>query len=232
MTKYYTTVGIFKLKKSKKEGVNLRYPVVYLGGEERTLDLQEMLVWTTLNWRILQYDELRSYYEKSQLESENTFSRSFDEVMKRLAVRGLIAEGVGSTEEEALYNLIFPLTVVPLNDHPAFRLFSVFRLWLVYKVPFYKAKVLFGRDRKTKEEKKIMRLAFQAALSTAEMVKCIHKNRLYFSDEDDLIGFLYREPEVTSDNIADSVRGLPQCRSVMTDIINLYLRQQILFERL
>ena len=42
---------------------------------------------------------------------------------------------------------------------------------------------------------------------------------------------LYHDENTTCDNIAYSVRDLPECRTVITSIANLYLRRQIIFEK-
>lgn len=42
----------------------------------------------------------------------------------------------------------------------------------------------------------------------------------------------YHDEYTTSENIAHSVRFLPQCRPVITSVANLYLRKQIIFERM
>ena len=44
--------------------------------------------------------------------------------------------------------------------------------------------------------------------------------------------FLYDDKFTTSENIAESVRGLSSVRTVLTAVSNLYLRRQILFERM
>ena len=49
MKELYTAVGIFKLKNQGKNNV---YPTVTLSGKECRLDVQEMMIWSALNWRI------------------------------------------------------------------------------------------------------------------------------------------------------------------------------------
>ena len=68
-------------------------------------------------------------------------------------------------------------------------------------------------------------------LSTAEIIKCVELNKLDFNTEEDLLNTLYYDDYTTSENIAYTVRSLPQCRPVITSIANLYLRKQIIFER-
>lgn len=82
MKKFYTTVGIFKLKNKEQ---NNMYPVVILGGNECKLDVQEMLIWTALNWRVLNQERLYTYYESQEKKTDAIYSRSFNITPKQIA---------------------------------------------------------------------------------------------------------------------------------------------------
>jgi len=134
--------------------------------------------------------------------------------------------------EIELDNLISKLYIIPLYQSTLIRTISFFKLILLHNVPFTKAKAVFEFDRKTRDEKRIMKLAFSAPMSTAEIIKCVDKNISCILCEDDVVEFLYDDKEVTSDNISETTRNLPATRSVISAISNLYLRKQILFERM
>lgn len=151
MVKLYTTAGIFKLKNA---GRNNCYPTVFLSGRECNLDMQEMLLWTVMSWRILTYEEIKGLYEKKEKELSFVGSRSFDEALKRLEVRGLAASGEGKNGYEALYNLLSRLYVIPIYDNIFVRLYSFLRLRLLFGIPHKKAKSVFIRDRRTAIEKR------------------------------------------------------------------------------
>lgn len=229
MKMLYTAVGIFKLKNQGKNNV---YPTVILSGKERRLDVQEMMIWSALNWRITDEKQLHTYYSEQEKKSGVVFSRSYTDTLNRLIVRGLVASGCGENGEEALYDLISGLYIIPLYQSPFIRIISFLRMVFIFKLPYEKAKVLFERDKKNKNERRIMKLAFSAPMSTAEMVKCIDKNIDFILNEDDVMEFLYDDKFTTSENIAESVRGLSSVRTVLTALSNLYLRRQILFERM
>lgn len=229
MKTLYTAVGIFKLKNQGKNNV---YPTVILSGKERRLDVQEMMIWSALNWRITDDKKLYTYYSEQEKKSGVVFSRSYTDTLNRLIVRGLVASGRGENGEEALYDLISGLYIIPLYQSPFIRIISFLRMVFIFKLPYEKAKVLFERDKKNKSERRIMKLAFSAPMSTAEMVKCIDKNIDFILNEDDVMEFLYDDKFTTSENIAESVRGLSSVRTVLTAVSNLYLRRQILFERM
>lgn len=105
-------------------------------------------------------------------------------------------------------------------------------MWKSGLIPYAVTKQIFRRDKRSSDEQKVMLLANQAILSTAEMIKCAELNTFAFGSEDELIDTLYHDEYTTSENISHSVRFLPQCRPVITSVANLYLRKQIIFERM
>lgn len=227
MKKFYVAVGLFKLNRKDS---NKPFPTVILSGKECKLDIQEMTVWTSLNWKILTLDELEMFYNERESRYNLICSRSLEETIERLIVRGLIAEGVGDTDEEALYNLISNLYVIPLYQSLTMRILSFLRLTLLHNISYKKAKTVFEYDKKSTSEKRIMNLAFSAPMSTAEIIKCVDKKINCILSEDDVVEFLYDDVKTTSENIAETSRNLPSSVHVLSDILNLYLRRQILFE--
>lgn len=227
-TNLYTAVGKFHVKGSIG---SMRCPLVTIGGREFILDMQEMMLWTVLNWRILTEDEIYLLYEKKVQETGFMSARSAEECVRRLVQRGLIAKGSGDTGEDALYDLLSELYVIPISENLFLRMISFIRLTLFSRLPYSVTKKIFSKDKRNDSEKKVMRLANRAILSTAEIIKCIDQNMLSFATDEDLLDVLYHDEYTTSDNIAYAVRSLPQCRPVITSIANLYLRKQIIFER-
>ena len=228
MNRLLTAVGHFHIEKRNKGD---KIPVVILKNREYILDIQEFVVWSSLNWRILRPDQIRELYQKKELETGFYSSRSFDDCMCRLIQRGLVAEGCGDTEMQALYRLLSDLYIMPISENPLLRLCSFFRLCVFGEVPYSTAKKIFCKDKRTADEKKVIRLAKQTLLSTAEIIKCFERNKLDFCCEEELLDTLYYDEFTTSDNIADMVSYLPECCPVMLSVANLYLRKQIIFER-
>lgn len=227
-TNLYTAVGKFHVRGSVG---NMRCPLVTIGGREFILDMQEMMLWTVLNWRILTEDEIYLLYEKKIQETGFMSAQSAEECVRRLVQRGLIARGSGDTGEDALYDLLSELYVIPISENLFLRMISFIRLTLFSRLPYSVTKKIFSKDKRNDSEKKVMRLANRAILSTAEIIKCIDQNMLSFATDEDLLDVFYHDEYTTSDNIAYAVRSLPQCRPVITSIANLYLRKQIIFER-
>ena len=203
----YTAVGKFHIKGSVG---GMRCPLVTLGGREFILDMQEMTLWTILNWRILTEEEIYLLYEKKVQETGFLSSRSAEECVRRLVQRGLIAKGIGNTGADALYDLLSELYVIPISENLFLRVLSFIRLTFFSRIPYSVTKRIFSKDKRSDSEKKVMRLANQAVLSTAEIIKCIDQNVLTFATDEDLLDVLYHDDYTTSDNIAYSVRFLPQ----------------------
>ena len=77
-----------------------------------------------------------------------------------------------------------------------------------------------------------MVLARQALLSTAELIRCMEKDIRSLPTEESILEGLYDDPDTTSDNISYIMRISPQSQAVTLAVANLYLRQQIIFERI
>ena len=223
--KLYTAVGIFKQRRGEN---GVTYPYVEIGKNEFNLNMQEMVLWSLLYWRINPEKEIKSLYENKinelDLKSEKTMEACFYQLMQR----GLIAVGAGETESDALYDLLSNLYVVPVSENIFLRLFSFVRLTLK-GIPFKTTKRILLRDKRSKGEKKVMRIANQATFSTAEIIKCVEENKTHFANDEEILDTIYQDEDITSENIAYSVKSSPACHPVLIDVANLYLRQQIVF---
>ena len=77
-----------------------------------------------------------------------------------------------------------------------------------------------------------MRLSRQALLSTAELVKCVENRVEDLSTDQKVLDALYGDTETTCDNIGFIMRSPKSVQAVVIAVSNLYLRQQILLERI
>jgi len=152
--------------------------------------------------------------------------------VERLLLRGLIACGSGETEYDALYDLLASLYIIPTSGSLLLRTVSFVKLTLFRHVPFSAAQKLFRHDRRTEGEKQVMKLAGQALLSTAEIIKCTEKGIRRLPDENSILDYLYYDQYTTSDNLPFLACSFPSSRKVILAIVNLYLRQQIILERI
>ena len=225
MMKFYTAVGIMKQKKGEK---GMAYPCVEIGKNEYNLDMQEMVLWSVLNWRILSADEIKGLYEKKMDELGLGYHRTMEACQYYLMQRGLIAEGTGETAADALYDLLSNLYIVPVSENFFLRMFSFVKL-TIKGIPFKATKRILFRDKRSDGEKKIMHIARQATFSTAEIIKCVELNKTNFANDEEILDIIYHDEHTTSENIAYTVKSSLACRPVLKDVANLYLRQQIVF---
>ncbi len=226
-TKLYTAIGIFK----QKNDHGTSYPYVQIGNREYTLDMQEMILWTSLNWRLLCEDEIHTLYGKKLEELNLSYRTSMHDCLCTLVRRGLVAEGCGETGADALYDLLSGLYVVPIPENLLLRLVSFIKLTCFKGIPYSATRKILFRDKRSTGEQNVMQLARQANFSTAEIIKCVELGKTDFASDEDILDTLYNDEYTTSENIVFTVKSSPACRSVLTDVANLYLRQQIVFGR-
>ena len=91
---------------------------------------------------------------------------------------------------------------------------------------------LFRKDRRTDYESRVMRLSRQALLSTAEIIKCVEQDIFSLPSERVLMEKVYGDSETTCQNIASLMKNSRSSQAVTLAVANLYLRQQIIFERI
>lgn len=224
----YTAVGRFKRQRTP-DGTDC--PLILLGGKEYLVDLQELMIWTSLNWRITRMDEIGEYYRLSAVKNHYTSSRTWEVCVNRLLTRGLLVSGSGETDYDALYDLLSSMYIIHTNGNAFLRIASFLKLTLVNRISLSVAVKLFRFDRRTEQEKQVMKLSNQALLSTAEIIRCVEKNigRLYKADS--IMESIYGDSDITSDNITDLVKASSHSQEVTLAVANLYLRQQVIFER-
>ena len=186
---------------------------------------------TTITSVATPWTDIAQEYEKLSTASGYCTERSWEDCTNRLLTRGLLVSGSGETEYDALYDLLGSLSIIPTSGPFFLRLASFVKLTLLAHVPVSAARKLFQKDKRTKYETLVMRLAGQALLSTAEIIKCIDKNISRLPNECALLDSLYGDETTTSDNIASMVKISQSSKPVTLAVANLYLRQQIIFER-
>lgn len=230
MKKLYTSIGRF----CRRGHGNMTYPYVMVSGRECVLDTQEMLIWALLNWRIVEADQVEWLYQASAEETGVGIlhHRTAEDCLTRLVQRGLVMEGCGDTGADALYSLLSELYIIPISESLFLRVASFIRLTIFGGVPYTITRDLFRRDRRSEPEQQVVRLSNQTMLSTAELIKCAELHITELPTEETLLEALYGDEFTTSDNLVESVR-FSDCRNtVLTAIANLYLRKQVILERI
>ena len=223
---FYTAVGHFS---RKTDASGRTCPVILVNQEEHKVDIQEMAVWSALSWRFLRLEQIETMYNHMAGDLPPA-RRTLETCLNRLEMRGLIARGVGGTDFEALYDLLGELYVVPVAESLPLRLVTFGKL-LLDGAPFSKARQLFQKDRPSKREAQVMALSRQALLSTAELIKCAEVGATDVSTDEKLIDALIDNDYTTSDSIAFEMLGTEQRTPITMAVANLYLRKQIVFDR-
>ena len=185
---YYTALGHFQRRSS---GLGRSYPVIIINQKEYCVDIQEMALWTALNWRLLDFSQIEAEYHKLDQDCAIPALRTLEDCLGRLCTRGLVASGRGETDFEALFQ----------RDHPS------------------------------EQEAQVMALSRQALLSTAELIKCAELGVRDISTDEKLMDALYNDDDTTSDNIADMMLTAKSRERVTAAVANLYLRKQVIFQR-
>ena len=225
---YYTAVGNFQ-RRTNSHGQS--YPIILIREREYCVDIQEMALWTALNWRLLDFSQIEAEYHKLDQDCAIPALRTLEDCLGRLCTRGLVASGTGDTDFEALYDLLGGLYVVPLPESLPLRVAAFLKLTVLRGIPVAKARELFRRDRPNEQEAQVMALSRQALLSTAELIKCAELGVRDVSTDEKLMDALYNDDDTTSDNIPGMMLTAKSRQWVTAAVANLYLRKQIIFQR-
>lgn len=226
MKMLYTANGRY-IRCCTEEGTR---PVIIVCEKEYEVDVQEFMLWSILNWRILREDEIGSYYEKMVSNINVTIHRSWQDCVQRLLVRGLIVAGTGDTEYDALYDLLACRFIIPIGAAWPLRVLSFLKLTFLEGISWKITRRLFHVDARSSCEKKVIRLARQTPLSCAEIIKSIEMDIRRLKDGYDVLDKLYDDNDLNCDNFAQAVRKYRCSREVITAVANLYLRQQIMID--
>lgn len=225
---FYTALGHFH---RKIDGQGRSCPVIIVGQKEYYVDMQEMSLWTALSWRLLEMPQIQVEYDRLERDCAIPARRTLEDCLGRLCTRGLVASGTGETDFEALYDLLGSLYVVPLSESFPLRLAAFLKLTVLKSVSVSQALELFRQDRPNEQEAQVMALSRQALLSTAELIKCVEVGSRDISTDEKLMEVLCNDDDTTSDNIADMMLTARSRERVTAAVANLYLRKQIIFQR-
>ena len=227
MMKFYTAVGQYRVVSDK---YGRRYPVVLKEQKEFCLGIKEMILWASCLWRIHTYDELEKLFYHKESEAHVWGDADFEAYLSRLENRGLIVSGHGITGEEALYDLLTKLHVVPLKTSFFCRAAAFIRLCTIRKMPLSIAKKIFCRPPMTELEKRILKLSEQYRLSTSELIVCFDNGVNTIASEQQLIQALYGSRSPAEVDLKAQAYSSDNRLIVITAIANLYLKQAIVLQ--
>ncbi len=228
MITFYTAVGSFE------GGAGLygtRRPVLLKAGRKYDVTLPQFVLWSSLLWSIHHYDEIKAIYEKKMAETHIKDSPTFDETLKDMIGRGLIAFGRGYTGVEALYELLATMFLVPIHTPLWERICGFFYLIFIRRLPLRIAARLFGKPPLTSQERNAWNLITQRAMSTAELIRCTELGVSDVSSGAKIVESLYSAGDgVNCSNVNNHSRFSDNRTAVIDAVANLYLKKQILLE--
>lgn len=223
MMTLYTAIGTYKLN-------NRGLPTVIAGEREYGLDTHELLLWTSLSFRILTYQELKAEFYEKERELRILGDLDFDHYLNRLIMRRLIVTGKDYTGVDALYDLLGHLHVQSVPNSLLVKVITFAKLCLLRKIPFHKAAAVFHEVKLEPMEKRILSLVRNQTLSTAELILCTENGKTSLKNNEELMECLYSDELSDCETIISDSRISETRFSVLSAIANLYLKQCITFQ--
>ena len=222
MMTLYTAVGRYKMT-----GKGL--PLVTAGGRECALTPHELILWSSLAFRILTYDELKAAFYKKEQELHIMGELDFDYYLNRLIMRRLIASGRDCTGIDALYDLLGRLYLQ--SSHTGFpaKFLTFLKLCLCHGISVRQAACVFRSEKLEPMEKQLISLLNRQMLSTAELIKCVQKGITQLKNKNKLMEYLYQDNDADCESFIIESRFSEKSIPVLAAITNLYLKQQIVF---
>ena len=228
MVKLYTAVGKYEIREDAR---GMKEPLVIVNRKEMALSREEMTMWFCLIWNIYTKEELQEAYHKKAAKAELDSER-FEQVLQRMEVRGLVVYAAAERGDDALYKLLANLYLVPLHSSFLQKIMAFARLVLKEGVPISTAKVVLEKDDFTDMEHKVMHLAKQTMLSSAEVVKCIGRDVTDVSTSEKVMDALYDDDVSTCDNLGYFMKFFKGHQQTVEAIATLYLNRNLVFDKL
>ena len=224
----YTAIGKYEFRRDK-DGNKL--PVIIAEEKEYTLDIWEMILWSSLIWNIHTHDEITKIFYKKEREVHVLGDLSCETYIDRLESTGLIVSGHGITAVDALHDLLSKLYVIPVTANFFMKSAAFLHLTFIKRIPYKVTRHIFDKPQFSAAEAMVMKLAGQNRLSVGELIKCVECGVVDVSTNDKLMDSLYDDDITTYKNIGTLFRTCDSCNPVLEAVASLYLNKQIVFER-
>ena len=225
--KLLTAVGNIKMIRNPDGKME---PVVICDYNSFPLDPQEMAVWNILIWKIMDMKALEHAYERL-IPTLPALRRSLKFCIERMQALGIVAVGTGKTEEEARYDLLSDLYIMPADVSFRARMKTFVKLVVLKGISPKRAASLLRRYDPSFLEREIVWISEIDPISTAEPIKCLESDIGDEITEDNLMDAICGDGVSTSDNLPFSMKESPFMLPVITAVSNLYLHRQIIFDR-
>ena len=225
MMTFYSAIGSYRIKNQNGRKV----PYIQRLGKLHPISIPEFVIWSTLLWEVLTYDELKRFYD-SQMKLLEGEKPDFDQLLDLLVKRKLVSKGLGYTGRDALYNMLSNAFVVPYHISTGRKTLHLLRM--LTKGTLQLVDILLGTRKRawTADEQRVLELGEQTPLSTAEIIRCFERNITDVSSAEKVINGIYCTEDSDQRHIANEQFHSVYTNPVLEAISNLYLNRQILLE--
>lgn len=225
MMTFYSAVGSYRLKTNQGHKV----PYIQKLGALHPISMLEFLIWTTLLWEVMTYQELKDAYE-AQCKNLKLDAPPLDTLLDNLVARKLVIKGVGYTGVDALYNMLSDAFIIPYELSGLKKTATILKLLLKGKISFTETIRVLHSERATADEARVMDLIQQTPLSTAELVRCFDLNLRDVSTVDKLLAGLYPDEGADQTHIVNEEVFSQNAALVLQAVANLYLDRKVILE--
>jgi len=225
MMTFYCAVGSYRLKTEQGHKV----PYIQKLGALHPISTLEFLIWTTLLWEVMTYQELKDVYEE-QRKGLGLDVPPLDNLLDNLVARKLVMKGVGYTGVDALYNMLANAFVIPYELSGVKKTATAIKLFLKGNLSFLETMQVLRASRTTADEARVIDLIRQTPLSTAELVRCFDLNLRDVSTVDKLLAGLYPDENSDQAHIANEEIFSQNTTPVLQAVANLYLDRKVILE--
>ncbi len=226
MMTFYAAVGRYRIRMEDGHKV----PYIQKLGKLHPISIPEFVIWSTLLWEVLSYDELKHQYDAIIRES-GIHPPELDELLEMLIRRKLIVRGLGYTGIDALYNMLSDAFVTPYWVSGSRKAAAAIRLWLQGKLSVGQLIAQRKGVELSEDEKRVVGLIEQTPLSTAEIIRCFDRGIIDVSSPDKVIDGIYPDEDSAQTRIANETRTSKNASAVLQAVSNLYLNRQIILEK-
>lgn len=226
MVTYYTALG----RLVTKEDNGTRIPIVIIDNEEFHMSVDELIIWGSLHWNFLNKEDLEKEYDRRKRNAHIFNDNSFEQTLERLERRQLVNCATDYLAADALYGLIGKLRIRPIKFSAFDKIKSCAYMYFDKGLPLLSCIQTFFGTEITPNEKNVLKLSEKVGVTAAEIIRCMEKNIKSIDNEADMMDKLYKDDDITEDDIITASRFSHLKTEILHTVSNLYLKKKIVFE--
>ena len=225
MMTFYSAVGSYEMRVENGR----QMPYILRMGRLEPISIPEFVIWSHLLWEVEPYEEIKAYYQQ---QSKKIGARlpDFDQGLKMLVRRKLVARGIGYTGEDALYDMLSAAFVMPIRFLGGKKLGTVIRMLLKGRIKIREAAMILKPDQMTPDERRVIGLIRQTPLSVSELIRCFDNKVTDVRTPDKVIAAIYTDDDDDQERIKLVSRQSEHRTQVLQATANLYLRHRVMLD--